>query len=167
MNDDLVKVDARDADERIRRLALFLSDLRPFWPVVYRLVAGAGGWWSRQFETEGAFAGRRWQQLSEPYARIKATVFPGKPILQARGGIRRAASRPKRIATPRSLTLLIDDSDEQHGISGSRGPILQYHQEGRGVPARPLVFGDPLPRAAEAELEQAADDYVRDLLRRI
>lgn len=34
---------------------------------------------------------------------------------------------------------MIDDSGVEHG------PVLQYHQEGKGGLLRPLVFGDPLP----------------------
>jgi hypothetical protein len=162
-----ITVNGHDADRRIEKLALFLSDLRPFWPIVKRLVSGRGGWWSRQFETEGAFAGAPWAALNPRYAAIKATMFPGKPILQAAGGIRRAASNPKVSMTPRSLSLTIDDSAEKHGPRGRTGPVLQYHQDGDGVPRRPLVFGDPLPPVAAFELEQAADGFVRDLLGRI
>lgn len=168
MADFRVTVDDRDAQQRIQRLALFLSDLRPFWPIVKRLVAGRDGWWARQFATEGGFGGAPWAELSPRYAALKATVFPGKPILQAAGGVRRAASNPKVSAGPRSLTLTIDDAGEEHGLRRRTGPVLQYLQEGTArMPARPLVFGDPLPPAATAELEAAADRFVRDLLGRI
>jgi hypothetical protein len=163
-----IHVDDHDAQQRIEKLALFLSDLRPFWPIVKRLVSGQGGWWARMFETEGAFGGTPWTPLDRRYAALKATVFPGKPILQAAGGIRRAASNPTVAAGPRSLTLTIDDSGEEHGVLRTRGPVLQFHQEGAGrLPARPLVFGDPLPAVATTELEASADVFMRDLLGRI
>lgn len=143
----------RDAERRIEQLALFLTDLRPFWPEVARL---ARSWWKRQFDTQGTFGGHPWAALSPTYAQWKARVYPGKPILQATGAMKRAASNPSRAATPTSLTLTIEDAK------------VGYHQEGGGrLPARPLVFGDPLPAAARAELQQAADAYVRDLLNRL
>lgn len=114
----------------------------------------------RQFETEGSFGGSPWPALSSAYAARKASLGLRHEILQATGQLKQAASRPTRFATPLSLTLVIDDSGEKHG------PVLQFHQEGDGVPKRPLVFGDPLPIAAHAELELAADRYVRDLFAR-
>lgn len=167
---DEIHISTNDAETQaqIEKLALFLSDLRPFWPIMKRLVTGAGGWWSRQFDTEGSFAGHEWAALSPRYEAIKATVFPGKPILQATGGLRHAASDPKVEYTPRSMILTIDDSNEEHGIARQAGPVLQYLQDGTDhMPARPLVFGDPLPAAARVELEQAAEDYIRDLVGRL
>lgn len=148
-----VTVDAHDAERRIRRLSLMLSDLRPFWPLVVPVFTG---WLRRQFETEGEFAGSRWAPLSPAYAAWKSKVRPGKSLLVFDGTMRRAASNPIRSATPRTLTLSIEDDK------------LGYHQEGgTNLPARPLVFGSPLPPMAELELRRAADRYVTDLLRRI
>lgn len=142
-----------DADRRIRTLALFLTDLRPFWPKVVPLVTG---WWRRQFETEGAFAGQPWPRLTPAYAAIKARLYPGRGILYREGDLYRAATNPRRVQTPSSLTLTIED------------PKISYHQEGEGnLPKRPFVFGDPLPMIAEHELQQEADAFVRDLLRRV
>lgn len=152
MPDLRVRVDDEDAERRIRTLALFLSDLRPFWPKVVPLVTG---WWRRQFETEGAFAGRPWPRLSPTYAAIKARTHSGRGILIRERDLYNAAMNPRRVQTPSSLTLSIED------------PKVSYHQEGDGVPARPLVFGDPLPLVAEAELEHEAREFVRDLVRRV
>lgn len=153
MSDWRIDVDDRDAERRLRQLSLFLSDLRPFWPVVTRLVRG---WWSRQFETRGAFGGRPWAPLSPAYREWKEKHYPGKPILVQTGALRRAASSPQRFVTPRTLTLVINDEK------------LEHHQEGGpNLPARPLVFGSPLPFQAEAELDEAATEYVTDLLRRL
>lgn len=153
-----VTVDDSDAERDIRIISTALSDLRPFWPLVVPLVTG---WWKRQFSSEGGFAGFRWQPLSPAYAAWKASRYPGRGILHATGQTKSAASRPRRHATPRSLTLEIDDSGPAHG------PVLQYHQTGDGVPRRPLVFGDPLPAIAAAELDRAAETYIRDLLTRL
>jgi hypothetical protein len=149
-----VHVDDSDARRRIDRLALFLTDLRAFWPM---LVPVATGWWRQQFESEGGFAGQPWASLSPSYAAWKSAHYPGKPILQATGAMRQAASRPERFTSPISLTLTITD------------PKIAYHEEGTGrMPARPLVFGDPvLPVAAQEELQAVADAYIHDLLGRI
>lgn len=147
-----------EAQKRIERLALHLSDLRGFWPLLVPVVTS---WWKRQFDTEGGFAGNPWQALSPVTVDAKAALGLRPEILQATGQLKQAASRPERSVTPVSLTLTIDDSGPAHG------PVLGYHQEGDGVPQRPLVFGDPLPPAASAELQAAADTYVRDLLARL
>lgn len=144
---------AEQAEKRIRQFELLLSDLRPFWPIVTRLFVG---WMSRQFDTQGGFAGRPWAALSPDYAIFKSQHAAGRGILNFTGAMRRAATSPKRIVTPRSLTLEIDD------------PKIEYHQEGTSrMPARPVVFGSPLPVRAQAELDMAAEHYVSDFLRRL
>lgn len=151
-----IRYDDHGSEARIQRLAVFMTDLRSFWPL---LVPLATSWWRRQFETEGEFGGDRWAALSPDYAAAKAIRFPGKKILEATGDMRRAASNPRRAVTPTSMTLTIDD------------PKLSYHQQEDGpvanLPRRPLVFGEPLPLAAEHELEQITEHYITDLLRRV
>ena len=163
---DTVKVSGDDyTNEQIRRLAVQLADLRGFWPLVVPVFIG---WMRQQFETQGAFGGRRWAPLSPDYAAWKQRHAPGKGLLVFSGGIRQAASRPTRTATPRALTLTIDDSTFGHGPRKVKRPILQHHQAGGGrLPARPLVFGSPLPPAAAAEMDAVGDRYVHDLLRRL
>jgi hypothetical protein len=70
------------------------------------------------------------------------------------GRMKQAASRPTRRATARSLTLTIEDEKAGFRQTG-----------GENLPARPLIF-ERLPASAECELEDAADEYVRDLLGR-
>lgn len=154
MTDDAsVRVDFHGTPEQLQRLAVFLSDLRSFWPL---LVPAVTGWWRHQFETEGQFAGHAWQPLTPAYAAAKARTHPGRGILVATGALKRAASAPRRAQTATSLTLAIDD------------PKLPFHQEGTTkMPARPLIFGDPLPAAARAELDTIAHAYVTDLLKRL
>lgn len=141
-----------EAERRLAQLAVGLLDLRPFWPRVVPLFIG---WMREQFETEGAFAGRPWAPLSPQYLAWKSRAYPGKGILYATGAMRRAASSPRREAQPQRLILTIRD------------PKLEYHQAGTDrMPARPLIFSD-LPAVAAAQLQQAADDYVDDLARRL
>lgn len=153
MADFRVEVDDEDARLHLERIAAFLVDLRPFWPKVVPLFVG---WMRKQFETEGQFGGRRWAALSPSYAAWKALAYPGRGILVATGDLKGAASRPLRTARARSLTLTIND------------PKLQYHETGTPrMPARPLLFGDPLPSSAASDLERASEEFVDDLLRRI
>lgn len=148
-----------DEERRIRLLATGLSDLRPFWPRVSRLFTG---WMRLQFESEGAFwgQGQRWTPLSPAYALAKRERWGDRPILQASGQMRRAFSKPERRVGTSSMTLTFDDSGPEHG------PIAQYHQEGDGVPRRPIIPEGPLPPLAMFELGREAEGYVRDLLRR-
>ena len=147
-----LEIDDREPRRQLQRIGLFLSDLRPFWPLVVPLFIG---WMRAQFQSEGAFAGQPWSPLSHRYGIWKHVHYPGKPILQLRGELRHAASSPERHATPRTLTLTIRD------------PKLQFHQEGTSeMPARPLVF-EHLPPVALAELELAAGRYVDSLLGRL
>jgi hypothetical protein len=148
-----IHYDDHGSGERISKLAVFMQDLRPFWPLVVPLVTG---WWRAQFATEGEFGGERWAPLSPLYAARKAIDHPGKKILEATGAMRRAASNPRRSITPTSLTLTIDSD------------VLPYHESGTArMPQRSLVFGDPLPVAARAELDRVAEGFVQDLLRRL
>lgn len=154
-----VDVDADDAQRRLDRIALGLTDLRSFWPLVTRLYIS---WLGRQFETEGAFAGRPWAPLSPGYASWKSINYPGKTILSRTGALRRAATTPRRRATPTMLVLSIEPYERE-------GETLQpswFHKGAGRMPARPLALGSPLPAQAEAELGQAASMYVRDLLSR-
>lgn len=140
-----------DAERSLIRLAGLASDFRPFWGKATSLFIS---WMRRQFETEGEFAGEKWVELSPGYLAWKLRHYPGKPILQAKGDLRKAASRPERIQTPTSLTLRIID------------PKVSWHQEGAGNnPERPILFDD-LPAVAEAELHQAVGEYADDILRR-
>lgn len=141
-----------DGDERAKRdlarLALFMNDLRPFWPLVVPLFIG---WMGAQFATEGAFGGQPWAPLK---ASTLARKGGGKSILIDTGAMRRAASFPSRSVSPRTLTLTIVD------------PKIEYHQEGTTkMVARPVIFSD-LPPTAEAELKLAAEGYVRTLVAR-
>lgn len=154
-----VHVDDAAVQKRVERLALFMQDLLPFWPLV---VPIATSWWKRMFDTEGAFAGTPWEPLAPATVDAKARLGLRAEILQATGQLKQAASSPTRAATPTTLTLMIDDSGPAHDA------ILAYHQTGTAtMPARPLIFGSPLPAEAQAELDAAAAVYVRDLLGRV
>lgn len=139
-------------DRKLDQLQLFLNDLRPFWPM---LVPVFIGWMGAQFQTEGGWGGAAWAPLSPQYAVWKAMHHPGRTILIRDGDMRRAASEPRRTATPRTFTLWIDD------------PKAPIHQEGNSrLPARPLI-PDRLPMSARRDVEHAATQYVSTIIRRL
>jgi hypothetical protein len=146
-----VEVTGDDAYERkLEALRVALSDLRSFWPMLTPIV---GGWMATVFETEGAVLGRKWAPLSPSYAREKARRFPGRSILIREGTLRDAASRMSRVATPRTLTMTIDD------------PVAAFHQSGtERMPARPLI-PSVLPPEWERDVDRAATEYVSTLVR--
>lgn len=146
--------------EKLQWVIAQLLDLRPFWPKVVTLAIE---WWGAMFDTAGAFAGRPWAPLSPAYAAWKAIRYPGRGILVAERDLRQAASLPDRLATPTSLTLTIPWAR----LKGE--PVeLAWHQLGttQGMPARPLLFGDPLPPAAAVGLSLAMDSYLDELIGR-
>jgi hypothetical protein len=172
-----------DYERKLAQLRLFVDDLRPFWPL---LVPVFIGWMGAQFATEGGWGGRTWAPLSPAYAQWKAAHYPGRSILIREGAMRRAASAPRREASPRKLVLWIDDPKaplHQEGGSGGRRRASTGHtgygsglragsrvaavSSGRsGLPARPLI-PDVLPPSAVREVEHVAEEYVSTLVRRI
>lgn len=85
---------------------------------------------ARQFGTEGANGlGTRWTALSEPYATWKARHYPGKPILEATGDMRRSMTSPDAVHVERDRLLYEPDD-----------PKAIHHQRGDGnLPARQIV----------------------------
>lgn len=145
-----------DVERRLVKLAQGITNLRRFWPRVARLHRQ---WMIEQFATEGGFGGDAWEQLSDAYAAWKSEKYPNKGILQATGDLRRAALAPKRIATPKTLTLLVQEDGRHHE------PVIDYHQEGTPrMPARPLLFGDPMPSTPRIQLDTLAEEYAQELV---
>jgi hypothetical protein len=146
-----VDYDDEGTQLRAAALAAALIDLRPFWPKVVDLFRD---WEERQFQTEGTFWGTPWKPLSPQYAAWKAAHAPTRGILVLTGALKRAATTPTRIASPRTLTLRIDDKK------------ARWHHYGEGNnPARPLLM-EALPPQARLELDQAAEEYVDELATR-
>jgi hypothetical protein len=161
-----------DHERRIRALASFLQDLRPFWPMVRRTWIG---WVSRTFDSQGAFLGSSWEELSEPYAEWKARWFPGRSILSLVGTLRRQATTPTVIATPSSLELIVSPYDHPaFRVGGRTVPSRRveplWFQEGTtSMPARPLAATGPemMTPSMHAELHRVGVEYADDLIRRL
>lgn len=154
MTDFKIEVDSKEAKQSIARLAAFMTDMRPMWPVVRNVF---GHWMSAQFETEGAFSGRPWAPLAQSTQAYKAQNYPGKPILVQTGELKKAATTPKQThAGATELELTVDSE------------IAGFHQTGNDrLPARPIIFGEPLPPLAHVQLQGAIADFTGDLLKRL
>lgn len=149
---DLIRgeFDTADAERRLRGLAAQVVDLRPFWPIVRRLVRG---WFRSHFESEGLWGGDYWQPLSVDYWSWKESVRPGRPILVFDGKLRRAVFAPHMDAGPDYADFTVRD------------PKAEWHQFGTPrMPARSVV-PPRLPAIAQHELQIEADRYFSTLSR--
>lgn len=151
-------------DAALIRLIAMLTDLRLFWP---KLVPLFIGWMRERFDTEGRFGGEQWTPLSPDYLTRKMALYPGKGILYASGDLRKAASLPRRIATARTLSLIIDDAKYKHGGDVARS-VAEYHQLGTNrMPARPLIppgwQRGLLPLPLQTEVEAVAQEWVDEM----
>jgi phage gpG-like protein len=86
---------------------------------------------ARQFDEQGSVETGKWSPLSPPYARWKARVRPGRPILVFDGDLKREMTVPGQgvYQVWRSGMTVGTDID-----------YAKYHQNGTpGMPARPLI----------------------------
>jgi hypothetical protein len=141
-----------EAERGLVRMVALLTDLRPFWP---RLVPLFVTWMREQFGSEGDWGGEHWAPLTPAYAARKARLYPGKGILYATGDLRRHASLPRRVATPTSLRLIIDD------------PVASYHQEGTDRMPQRKIIPDELPTPAQAEVQTTAEEWIAEMATRL
>lgn len=73
------------------------------------------------FETEGGIFGARWVALTPAYAKRKATIYPGRGILEASGGLRRAY---RKEVYSKLLSIINDDPKaELHHLGKGRLPV--------------------------------------------
>lgn len=86
---------------------------------------------ARQFKEQGSVETGKWSPLSPPYARWKARVRPGRPILVFDGDLRREMTVPGEG---------IYDVWRSGMKVGTAIEYATYHQNGTpGMPARPLI----------------------------
>lgn len=173
--------DGLGLEERLDRFVAAVTDLRPFWPMVVPLF---NRWMKEQFETEGAFFGDHWQELSPSYAAWKSVHYPTKGILMAEGDLRKAATTPSRDAQPHMLTLTIEPYEKTVRVDAMSVKTRRRSRARRGtgaeidpgwfqdgtqrMPARPLlpIHGE-LPAHAQGEIGDAAEHYLRDTAERL
>lgn len=110
-----------------------VDDARPVWEELADSFVRAE---RRQFASEGKYASGGWAPLSPKYARWKARHYPGKPILELTGDLKKSLTeRPLGIEVilPRRMVI------------GSTIPYGEHHQHGGGT----------LPRRRPIELTES------------
>jgi phage gpG-like protein len=109
----------------LRALADAVRDLRPLWPSVLVYLRKAT---QQTFATQGGRIGESWPELSTGYAKQKARVWPGQPILRASD------------AMFNSLVSQTGDSvaemNRDSFAFGTRDRKAKYHQRGGGRATR-------------------------------
>jgi phage gpG-like protein len=121
-------------DRKLVALAARANNQRTIFAELVRIFKRSE---ARIFATQGAAIQRPWAPLSARYAAQKARRYPGKPILEATGKLRRSLVDHPTVRL-RGNTLSI----------GSNDPKSAWHQRGvpsNNLPARPHVgvtFGD-------------------------
>lgn len=106
-----------------------LRDLRPAWVSVLQYLIRQT---RLQFSSLGGRSGDNWPELSPAYARRKAVVYPGQPILRASDAM---------------FNSLVGETGDSIQVSerlmltyGTRDRKAQYHQRGGGrLPRRRML----------------------------
>lgn len=114
--------------EGLSRFADACTDYSPVWPDISDDFTRIS---EEQFDSQGARGGSQWTELSESYGKWKAKHFPGLPLLELSGQLRRSMTSELQIdAQPMKLWM---------------GPLLPratWHQQGipaNNLPSRPVV----------------------------
>ncbi len=81
------------------------------------------------FRTAGAVYGL-WTPLSPAYAAWKEAHYPGQPILTRTGLLRDSLS---------SRPFGVEHIDQNRMVLGTQVPYARYHQDGAGLPRRPMI----------------------------
>lgn len=105
-----------------------VKDFRPAFELIYAEFLETE---SKQFGAEGSFEGNsKWAPLSEDYETWKSRHFPGKPILELHGNL-------KRSLTERSAPGAVYRASDKDLEMGTSINYAIYHQRGtRKMPAR-------------------------------
>lgn len=113
----------------LQAMADRLRGLRPLWRSVLPYLQRATG---QTFASQGGRIGQQWQPLSTGYAKRKARVFPGKPILRATDAMFNSLTSQ----TGDSVVEMTGDSL----VYGTRDRKAKWHQGGtRKMPRRKIL----------------------------
>lgn len=117
-------------DRALTRFADHVSDLRPAWPAVVQVIRSHA---TKQFATEGSYGpGGGWKALSPKYAKRKAKKWPGRPILEASGQM-------KRSLVGHTTDSILNYQPLSFGYGTKRG-YASYHQKGTPrMPQRKII----------------------------
>lgn len=144
-------IDTDDLIEYLEDLKLRMIDLQPVFERYGEYIVGDHI--PNQFAAQGTPRG--WAALSPAYARWKAVNFPGMPLLQRTGRMKRGFSFEAR---PRSLRVINRVTAGQ----STNIPRWRFHQEGTSrMPARPMLQFTNKDRDKMHEFVEA---YLREAL---
>lgn len=116
------------------------------WEDIGRMIRNA---YKEQFETEGAFLGRKWAPLNPRYAAWKQRHHPEGTILVLEGKLKESYTDAQKAYTHITGNV---------GEFGSNDKIAKYHQYGtRFMPARRVVVVNMFLRN---EIKRVERDYV-------
>lgn len=148
-----------EGDDRLQKalenLDLTFKDFRPIFieasKLFYEFEAEA-------FETEGESSrAGHWPGLTRQYARWKAKVAPGKPLLELTGALKASLTRPNARGSIRRVT-------EDELIIGTSIVYSKFHQEGTTkMVARPPIA---LTKEQERTFVRFIRDGIRDTVKR-
>lgn len=104
----------------------------------------------RQFDERGSAETGKWSPLSPPYARFKARVRPGRPLLVFDGDLRREMTVPgKGVYEIGNGSMTV----------GTDLPYAKYHQKGTpNMPARPIM--GPARRSDTREFSRILERWI-------
>ncbi len=143
-----------DFDDARRKLGLLRGTLRG--ALAQGIAEGLFQETRESFEEQRSPEGQAWAPLSLRYGMLKAKLFPGRPILQARRTLLRSLFR---------------EAQGTRAIVGSNQVYSGIHQyggmAGRGrkakIPARPFLPGQ---RKAEQEAQRLGEEILQDAIKR-
>lgn len=133
-----MRVEVYGDEGAIHRLGVYadhIEDWYDFWPDVADAFAQREEiWFSRE--------GEGWAELSKKYAKRKAILYPGKPLLVAEGTLKDSLTDPTQVLIHRT---------SNEAWLGSTDPLAKLHAKGNedtNLPARPTLI--PMQRLAAA-----------------
>lgn len=135
------------------RVQEHIEDLRPVWeevePAFYAIE-------EQQFKSEGSKGGGAWKKLSPLYAKRKEKIYPGQPILQAKGTLYDSL-------TSKTANTTVIKEKQEFGI-GTSLFYAMFHQRGtKKMPKRPPIdFGSDQKR----DLGKAMQKGLLEILKR-
>lgn len=132
-----------------RNLARFQQKLTDVQPALEAMASAFAKAEAEQFSTEGQKASGGWAALSPGYAIWKERNFPGKPILERTGELKKSLTqRPFGVEVISTMAMEI----------GTRLPYAVRHQQGgTHLPKRPPVA---LNEASRREITQILQKYI-------
>jgi phage gpG-like protein len=143
-------------DRAFNRVDQYVSDFRNIWPEVTRTIYGIFG---KAFDTEGgSTAAGKWKELSPTYAKRKAILFPGQPILRAENTLFESMTDPEAADA-------VFRPEKDQLIIGTKDPKARTHQRGRGrIPARPFIsFTEHDKRDIQKSIQVGLVQFVRQI----